>query len=718
MVGGKALKKNIANHLIPQSEYWDLINSTLASYEVKEISSDGTVKRRLVKDDYFLINDIWNMNDIGQIPGFEERFNKYKGAGKNIRFATERITISQELKFVFYCYLFKDELSLSTIFRHYNLVLKKFIQFLNKKHAQLHSLLDLNIEKAEKEWIWWLDNKGVKTSASSKNRKNGVEYKFKSSQANFLRNMYKKLLYLTDTREELEKDRCDVRVLHKKYGISYITSSSHYYLDFTTIHNDIFKQHLKKYIKTRLLGGKKFSWNSAMNYVKFVSKFLNFISQLEPNWSNLNTLTRKHIENYLEYLHYHAKNNLKTKDANPKGHIITNLTLVHTFLQDTQRFEYSIAPKKSISRLIYSEDYPKLDKKSDDDIDYIPDYVLEQLFTHINDLHPDVQPIVWVAYKTGLRIGDTLGLTQDSLDRLNGKYWIMTNIEKTYVKDHKVPIDEQLADIVAVLIHNSKERSNDDNNPNKYIFVRYSGRRKGKPYSQSWVQDKINQLIIEKNITDEMGNVFHFKNHQFRHTYAVKMLNGGADILTVQELLAHASPEMTLRYARLLDDTKRKAFEEVVKKGVFSFDLNGEIHQVSETQDIPENIMDMMWKDEKLNALDNPYGTCRARVNGNCPLAVEPPCLTANDGKPCFDLAVGMTNFDIKKYELHIESTTKIIEASKQYGRQDMVEANEKNLERYKNIYDTIKNGNVIFGRFERVKRQLEGKKRKGVKRG
>ena len=74
-----------------------------------------------------------------------------------------------------------------------------------------------------------------------------------------------------------------------------------------------------------------------------------------------------------------------------------------------------------------------------------------------------------------------------------------------------MPIDEQLADIVAVLIHNSKERSNDDNNPQKYIFVRYQGSRKGKPYSQTWVREKINQLIIEKNITDEMGNVFHFK---------------------------------------------------------------------------------------------------------------------------------------------------------------------------------------------------------------
>lgn len=710
------MKKNIANHLIPQNEYWGLITSTLTTYEVKEISSDGTVRRRVVKDNYFSINDIWNANDIDQIPNFEERLKKYKVSKKKLKFATECFTISQELKFVFYCYLFNDELSLNTIFCVYNGHLKNLIQFLSEKHDQLHSLLDLNIDKAEKEWILWLDNKGLKTTSSKKNH----DYKTKTQQATFLRRVYEKLYYMTDTREEWEKDKWDARVLNKKYGILFNTSDTHYYIDFTIIHNDVFKQHLKKYIKTRLLGGKKFSVGTAMNYIRFVPRFLNFISQLEPNWSSLNTLTRKHIENYLEYLHNYAENNLKYKKTNPKQHINDSLKCVYTFLRDIQRFEYSIAPKKSTSRLLYSEDYPKLDKKSDDDIDYIPDYVLEQLFTHINDLHPDVQPIVWVAYKTGLRISDTLGLTQDSLIKLNGKYWIQTDVEKTYVKDHKVPIDEQLANIVAILIRNSKERSNDDNNPNKYIFVRYSGmrKRKGMPFSRSWVQAKLNELSIKKNITDETGDIFHFKNHAFRHTYAVKMLNGGADILTVQELLAHASPEMTMRYARLLDDTKRKAFEEVVKKGVFSFDLNGEIHQVSETQDIPEDIMDMIWKDEKLNALDNPYGTCRARVNGNCPLAVEPPCLTANDGKPCFDLSVGMTSFDVKKYELHIESTTKIIEVSKEYGRQDMVEANEKNLKRYKNIYETIKNGNVIFGRFERIKRQLENKKRKGVNRG
>jgi hypothetical protein len=272
-----------------------------------------------------------------------------------------------------------------------------------------------------------------------------------------------------------------------------------------------------------------------------------------------------------------------------------------------------------------------------------------------------------------------------------------------------------MAQIIAVLIEESKARSNYDNNPEKYIFVRYKGVRKGKPYSQGWVRETLNELAVKKQIKDESGNLYHFKIHQFRHTFAVKMLNSGVDILVVQDLLAHASPEMTMRYARLLEDTKRKAFEQAVNNGVFTFDLNGEIHNVQEGEEVPKDILEMLWTDEKLNAVDNPYGTCHARVNGNCPVAKEPPCLTANDGKPCFDLAVGTTSFDVKKYELWIESTSKVIEAAKEYGRPDVIEHNQKNLQRYQEIYNTIKNGNIIFGRIDRIKKKVNESGKKGV---
>lgn len=209
-----------------------------------------------------------------------------------------------------------------------------------------------------------------------------------------------------------------------------------------------------------------------------------------------------------------------------------------------------------------------------------------------------------------------------------------------------------------------------------------------------------------KNIVDEDEDIFHFKSHQFRHTYAVKMLNGGADILTVQELLAHASPEMTLRYAKLLDETKRKAFESVINQGVFSFDLNGNMREIKTGEDIPEDILQALWQDHKLNAMDNPYGTCHARLKGNCPHMEAPPCLTCNGGSPCKDLAIGFSEYDIQKYELHIKTTSKSIEIAKQYDRNDVAEKQKRNLQRYQGILNNIREGNYIFGRQDRVKKR------------
>lgn len=417
-------------------------------------------------------------------------------------------------------------------------------------------------------------------------------------------------------------------------------------------------------------------------------------------------LNRSHIEQFIQWLHEYAKSNLKQKNANPEKYVKNKLVILGKFLADIQRYEYDIAPETHVRLLLFPEDKPKLKKKSVDQIDYIPDFVLEQLFTHINHLHKEVIPVVWVAFKTGLRISDVLGLTSDCLARLNGKYSIVTDIEKTYVQGHRIPIDDELANILAVLIQQSNENSNQENNPEGFIFIRYRGSRKGKPFSQGWVRDKLEALAKQKNIVDERGNLFHFTNHQFRHTYAVKMLNGGADILTVQELLAHASPEMTLRYAKLLDDTKRKAFESVISQGVFSFDLNGGMQEIKAGEDIPADILQAVWQDHKLNAMDNPYGTCHARLKGNCPHMEAPPCLTCNGGSPCKDLAIGFSEYDVQKYELHVKTTTKSIDVAKQYGRDDVVKKQEENLQRYHGILNNIREGNIIFGRQDRMKRK------------
>jgi integrase len=702
---------SVQQHPIHELGFHEHLQKELSTYTEKIIHEDGSITTNVMRNPYFLVNDTWNINVIGAISNFKEQFLNYKYSNKNVRFEVKSSSVNLEIKYVWYNKLFRDEWTLSSAFAGQATHLRKLATFLNEKYPVLHSLLDLEIEKAEQKWLSWLSEKGVKIQ-HTKQHYVDVEYKSKTPIANFLRVIYSYLFQLTDTREEWEKDRWDVRILHKKYGIDYNKSKTTYYIDFTKIEQINVRKQVKKYMKQRLLSKNNFTWGTACTYMAYLSPFIKFIFSLESTWNDFKHLKRSHMEQYIQWLHEYAKNSIKQKIAHPERYISESLTFIQKFLEDIQRYEYDIAPETNVRLLIFPEDKPKQKKKSLDQIDYIPDYVLEQLFAHINELHKDVQPVIWVAFKTGLRISDVLSLKQDCLVKLNGKYYIETDIEKTYVKGHRIPIDDELANILAVLIDQSIKNSNDDNNPEKYIFVRYHGSRKGKPFRQDWVRNQLNALAKTKHITDENGNQFHFKTHQFRHTYAVKMLNSGVDILTVQELLAHASPEMTMRYAKLLDDTKRKAFEEAIKQGVFSFDLNGEVREVKPDEDIPSDILETLWRDHKLNAIDNPYGTCHARINGKCPYAEEPPCLTCNGGSPCQDLAIGFSELDIQKYELLIKTTTKTIEALEQRGRYDIAEKNKKNLERYEKIFNTIKEGNIIFGRLERIKRK------KGVSNG
>ncbi|PRT15430.1 transposase [Bacillus toyonensis] len=685
--------------------FHERLQHELSSYHVKTIEKDGSISIHHVKDLYFLVNDIWNISFLKNIPQFLGMVEKYKSTNQNVRFQINNATVNLEVKYVWYQKLFKEEWSLSSIFRAQTTHLRRLTAFLNEKYPNLPSLLDLDINKAEREWWLWLEQQGVATQKTIQHITYG-KYINKTTVANFLRRIHSNLFELTDTREEWEKDRWDVRILHDTHGITYNKSLCEYYLDFTKIEQVDMRKQIKKYVKYRLINKNHFSWGRAVEYLKFLPQFLSFMFSLEPEWNDLKGLKRVHMEKYIESLYTDFKCSVKRKGAHLERYVSERLKCVGKFLEDIQQYEYDMAPKKQVRLLLLPGDKPKRRKKSNNQIDYIPDFVLEQLFAHINELHEDVIPVVWVAFKTGLRISDVLGLTSDCLERLNGKYSIVTDIEKTYVKGHRIPIDDELANILAILIQQSKKNSNQDNNPEGFIFVRYRGSRKGKPYTQTWIQIELNNLAKKKNIVDGNGNLFHFKTHQFRHTYAVKMLNGGADILTVQELLAHASPEMTLRYAKLLDDTKRKAFESAINQGLFSFDLNGKMQEIKVGEDIPEDILRALWQDHKLNAMDNPYGTCHARLKGSCPHMEAPPCLTCNGGSPCKDLAIGFSEYDVQKYELHVKTTTKSIGVAKQYGRDDVVKKQEENLQRYHGILNNIREGNIIFGRQDRMKRK------------
>lgn len=697
------MKANIVKNInyIRGTEYERKIIDILSKYTYRLANDDGSVEYEEMKTAYFIKNDNWHISFFQGIEQFEKQTSNLINCPATTNFRFDNPKVNMEMKFIVHSKVFSDEWKLSTAFDYQQRSMKYLAEFINDKFPEIHSILDLERDKVDLQWIDWLKWKGLKTNSKSKKVGYG-EYPIRSSIAGYFGNMYDYLYNFSDVRDEWEKDRWDVRNL-QKYGITYCTSRVDYYIDFSKMKNDKLRNSVKKYVKQRLITGNKFSWNTARAYMTNIPHFINYLCDLEPSWDDLRNLERVHILKYLEWLNLYAQKNKRQKNSNPKYFISRNITLVSKFLSDLQMWEYDIAPEKNTRMLVLPTDKPLYKKKPNDQIDYIPEYVLDQLFENLDNLHKDVVPVVLLMFNTGLRISDVLGLQQDCLVKLNGKYWIETDIEKTYVQGHRLPITDEIAAILASLIKVAKENSNQDNNPDCYIFIRYRGARKGKTYSQGWIQDHLNQLAIDCNITNELGNRYHFKNHAFRHNYAMALLNGGTDLLTVQELLAHASPEMTMRYARLLDDTKRKAFDNAVSKGVFSFDER--VHLKEENDGcIPSNVLDMLWTNHKLNAIDTPYGTCLQRLNGKCEYAKQPPCLTSNKGNPCKDLCIGAFEGDHQKYEIIINSTQALIESAKTYNREKMKDDNEEILNLYKDIYSTISVGNIIYGRMDRVK--------------
>ncbi|MEI4605934.1 tyrosine-type recombinase/integrase [Bacillus cereus] len=340
---------------------------------------------------------------------------------------------------------------------------------------------------------------------------------------------------------------------------------------------------------------------------------------------------------------------------------------VKVFIDYLQRTEHPKAPTTPVFTLFFKEDFPKQRRWNENEIKYIPDSVMSQLelllIHNPDELNPPMKdndkkyiPVIILLMATGWRISDILNIRYYNclITDTNRNYYLQGDIPKTDVKQHRIPIDTDVALVAQAVIEQTKDMSTIENNPDRYLFVHIKGKRKGNPFCSGNISRALNRLAKRYNIVDQGGSIYHFRNHAFRHTKGVELINLGMNLSHIMKWFAHSTPEMTLVYAKIADDTLRREWEKAQKKKGPLLRVNLDNGQVNEMA-VDEDLIHWEYIRSNIEAIRVPLGFCLASKKEGCPYVVT-PCLT------CPNFCTTPDNLceferEIQRVEEHIQMT-------------------------------------------------------------
>jgi integrase len=479
---------------------------------------------------------------------------------------------------------------------------------------------------------------------------------------------------------ELSKDLWDVRNIP---GVRFIAHHSNYLLNFTCIPLS-FRAVTKRYIRWSLI---QHAQKDCYRRLRYIQIFLEFFLARYPEVETLRSLSRADMEAYLFYL-----NGLKgTRNRWGKKigdeHVYRSVNVLKLFLEYLERIDSPQAPSLTTGKLIWPADGGKLPQINYDEVKCLPETILLQLEACMHNLPSQYLPVVALLRAAGWRISDVLNLRYDTcLEQTSSGFWLCGDIPKTDVLHHKVPISHEIATLVKAQVIVVREKFSEQENPQHYLFPALTKRRMGYPLTSQSVQDALNRLSVQFHIKDEAGSIFHFGTHAFRHTKGVELINNGMSLIHVQKWFAHLTPEMTLAYAKLLDSTKRKEWEQAFAKGAVRIDLEGR-PQVVNTEQL-ENEQEIEWEHirHNLDAVRLADGYCFKPKKANCPTQ-DSPCYTCRHFCTTPDF---LPQFDKQERELH-----ELIELGKRAGSEIWVERNTQKLNRVLPVIQVLRKGDL-----------------------
>jgi integrase/recombinase XerC len=281
----------------------------------------------------------------------------------------------------------------------------------------------------------------------------------------------------------------------------------------------------------------------------------------------------KYIDEFLEYLlviKKHSDNTIRNYEADLKSFyefnnediLKINRDIVNSYLKnlyDNNVSKSSIARHLSSLRTFYNY----LVKKEYIDINYFINIKNPKKDNHLpkfvkdNDIDkmfqvPDTRTwigkrnllIIRMLYATGVRVSELVNIKLDDLNISDRTIRILGKGSKERIVVFGNNTEDALNDYLdngryQIDIHNSK-----------YLFLNKDGNK----LSDRYVRKIIDDIIFKASID------MHVSPHMLRHTFATGMLNNGADLVSVKDLLGHESLNTTSIYTHVSDEKIKEVY--------------------------------------------------------------------------------------------------------------------------------------------------------------
>ena len=262
----------------------------------------------------------------------------------------------------------------------------------------------------------------------------------------------------------------------------------------------------------------------------YLSEYIEYLNDIKGYSSNTITSYKNDIKQYLKYLsdkninYYETEEYVKylNKNKYAKSSINRKIASINKFYEWCQERNYLKETKyKKIK-------YIKQEKK-------LPDILTSNYINKLLNSLPTENPknlrdrtIIELLYSSGLRVSEITNLRINDIKN-NGSIKVLGKGNKTRI----LPMTNEAYKLIDLWITNSRsfyenEKSSD------YLFIGVRG-------------SKISAREVQRIVKSKLGTF----PHSIRHSFATHLLDGGADLRVVQEMLGHSDPSTTQIYTHV-----------------------------------------------------------------------------------------------------------------------------------------------------------------------